>query len=78
MVTLKIINDHGKKVFNKKSLATGLVIVFSPVLASGNELEHSFKRSKNLKLDISLAERSLRDWLNSDKISNLEFSPTCP
>lgn len=60
----------------KRSLTAGLGIVFSPVLASGNELEHSFKSSKNSKFDISLAEWSLRDWFNSGKISNLEFPAT--
>lgn len=60
----------------KRSLTAGLGIVLSPVLASDNELEHSFRSSGNSEFEISLAEWSLRDWLNSGKISNLEFPAT--
>jgi len=66
---------------NRRSLIRNSVVLglgsfyFGPVLGE-NKGKTRFSAMEKKKFNISLAEWSLRDWLNSGKISNLEFPAT--
>lgn len=63
-----------RRKFFKDSLKAGLGLAMLPAFA---KKAHSQPiKEKKSPYTISLAEWSLRDWLNSDKISNLDFPAT--
>jgi len=68
--------NQRRRSFFKNTLASTLGLAFIPVLSKA-ESDATYN-SKPMAFDfkISLAEWSLRDWLNSDRISNLEFPAT--
>ena len=62
--------------FRKTALAAGAAAV-SPILLSGNEINHSGMKknpvSEDLFFDISLAQWSLQRKLKAGKLDNLDF-----
>ncbi len=64
-----------RRKFFKESLAAGLGLAVLPGIGA-SAAPAKPKNRKNSPYTISLAEWSLRDWLNSEKISNLEFPET--
>lgn len=63
-----------RRKFFKKSIQAGIALAALPGLSQAAPRE--FKPLKKSPYTISLAEWSLRDWLNSGKITNLEFPET--